>query len=523
MKTNYLLLLSMLTLLTCITPGNSFAQGPTIKWGTESDEGDKKSINFPIGWHDNNYYNLRLDYQIYTNKYEAVLEQMSESMKVISAKKLDYESKATVNFEYMNFDNETIYLYSSTYEGSEDKLVLYREEFNIQGKKTATTNIAKIPLEKKSDYTSFNFSESTDGKTISAFHKQSRKKGDPLFYQIVTFPVSAPENANLFKGQIKYDGYGLTIDHQEVDNEGKVVFVVRTQEDKKGDPLSYLLVYSDNEVSQRIDLEYNNTILDNFSIEKVADGHIKLAGLYLTKEKKKSFYQGFFLCTFDLSAKEIKDFSSTPFTKELISKFGKRAAKKGSANTSGNYHVQIVENNDGSGYVIAESRNIFTNGDKATHVFNEILVANYNQSGELTHLNLIPKAQADSYTRPNTSALGIVTIYFEPPYAFKKLVELFSSYSAVSEEGVLYIMFNDNDKNDGVKTLDDIKAINSANNEVTRLYSIDGEGKMRSKTLFDNKEKGGFFVTSKSYFKEKPYVVGLMKRKSIRYGTVDFR
>ncbi len=497
------------------------AQKLDVSWGTESDLGDKNSTHFPIGWVDGYYYNVRLEYNKMGNNYDAMLEKMSKAMKVVSVVPLKYESSYNVNFEYFHYTDGTIFLFSSTYERSEDAQKVYCETFDLIGKKIKTHQIAKIRLDKKGNYSPLQFSSSRDQSKLVAMHGVGRKKDEPFRHQIITITLDNPSNSQLFEHSIDFSGDEIGIEDLQVDNQGRLVYVIKEVVDKKEPSNSYLVVYKNNSVSDKIALEYEDKVLDNFSIVSDLDDNLKLSGLYLEKEKRKSFYKGFFLTSFSFEENTLKGFHAKPFSSKLIAKFGKRAAKKGEANIRGEYQVEMYPNEKGGGFLVAENLNIYAKSGNVYHNYKEILVVGYSSTGELTHMNLLPKYQVNSYTQPQTS-IGFVSFTFAVPYGFLKLMELYTSYSAFVEQGQLYLIFNDEEKNNGVRTQDDVKAMNFPNKEITRLYTVDSEGKLKSKVFFDNKEEGGFFVTSKTYTEEKPYVIGLMKRKTVRYGKLEF-
>jgi hypothetical protein len=499
---------------------NLAAQDVKVDWGPENDDGDNKAINFPIGWQGDYYYNLRMDYKIMTNKYDAYLEKVDKNMKVVSVKELAYESNVRIKFDYMQAAEGKFYLFSSTFQGSEDKLDLYYNAFDLNGRPVGTEVIAQLPVDKFKNHNIVKYSLSSDKKTLAAVHSYGGFKKDPLYYQAVKINVENPSEAVIINGQLPSPGYSIAIEGQQVNNEGLISMIVVRQNEKKGEEDASLMVIESESNIRNVDVSYQDYILDNFSMIEDKKGDLKLAGVYKSKEKRKSFYEGFFIASFDPASGEISDFHNKPFDSKLIAKYGKKAMKNGNTAVSGKYHTKIYPSQNGGGYVVAENLTI-VDGEYRTYYYGELLILGYNADGEFTFADLIPKFQADRYRPPRTS-LVVVAITWDAPLGIKKLMESYTTYHAINHKGNLYLMYNDDEDNANVKNMDDVDRLDNPYKSKTRLIVVGPDGNIDRKALFDNKSIGGYFSSSKCYEEKAPYVVGVKKRKSQRFGILEF-
>ena len=494
------------------------AQDLKVKWGMESDGGDKKSINEPMGWYEGNYYNLRLDYIIMANKYSVFIEKINADMKVMSIKEVAYESSPTINFEYSRFIDGKIYIFSSQFDGKTDKLKVFYDAFDVNGKKVGGKDLASFALRGRMAYQPMQFSLSPDKKTICGVFSESSKKEEPLKFNVISIPTANIDAASTSSQKIVYSGDEIGILRQQIDNKGNVFLLVNKKRDKKDDPeVTLYIVDNTGKLSKEQKLEYQNYILGNVDMIAAEDGTIKFAGIYFDKVNKKTFYKGFFLGTFNPENFTFSKFSTVAFDSKALSFYGKRAEKKGEASIGGQFMTKIYPAENGKGgFIVAENLSV-VHGSMVSYNFYELLVINYNDDEELGKMNFIPKYQYDAYRPPST--MGVT---FAVPYGFRKLMEIYTSYSAFVNDGNLYIMFNDDEKNTEAKSMDDVKAMTAPNKAVTMLFTISDDGVKKKKVWFNNKEKDGFFTPSKTYSEGDIKVIGISEKKNMRYGKLSF-
>ncbi len=510
-------LLTLIILLGIHT--TSIAQDVKVKWGMESDGGDKKSINEPMGWFEGNYYNLRLDYIIMANKYSVSIEKINADMKVVSIKEVAYESAATVNFEYTRFIDGKVYIFSSQYEGKTDKLKVFYDAFDLNGKKIGGKDLASFSLRARGAYQPMQFSISPDKSTICGVFSESSKKDEPLKFNVISIPTADIDASTSNSQKIIFSGDEIGILKQQIDNKGNVFLLINKKRDKKDDAeVTLYVVDNAGKLSKEQKLEYKNYALGNVDMIAAKDGSIKFAGVYFDKVNRKTFYKGFFLGTFNPSDYTFSKFSTAAFDAKAFSFYGKKAEKKGEANIGGQFLTKIYPSENGvGGFIVAENLSVVY-GSMVSYNYYELLVINYNDDEELDKINFIPKYQYDSYRPPST--MGFT---FAVPYGFRKLMEIYTSYSAFVDNGNIYIMFNDDEKNAEAKSMDDVKAMTAPNKAVTMLYTISEDGVKKKKVWFDNKDKDGFFTPSKTYSEGDIKVIGISEKKNMRYGKLSFQ
>jgi len=173
---------------------------------------------------------------------------------------------------------------------------------------------------------------------------------------------------------------------------------------------------------------------------------------------------------------------------------GYKIKKDGRVKFKGSYDLEIITNQDGSGYLIADH----VIRQENYYAGKESIVFPFDKEGQLNGDKVVlPKDQS------GTEGLG---------------------YFAFSRNNQLYILYNGVIKNLEINSLDDLKSMKKVddNGSATLVATIENGEKLKREMLFSYKEQDGYLVYDKCFYDEKGILINIMDKKKLRYGKLNF-
>lgn len=506
------------------------AQDPDISWGAISQSSSTDAIFYPLGWHKDAFYTLRIDddkgYLLRTDKATNI---KSEPQLVTGEK--DFEAELAM------IHNGKLLLINSNYEKSEKAYLVRAWIFGLDGKPTSTKmkTIATITVEKNSEATDLSYRISPDSsKILITMDHNMPNKEDAKFTQIVINTADLKEVSNN-ASTVPYSDTDFALLSTAISNSGNIVTLATI----KGGDGKRLQVYSTRAfVFQNGSAKYNdrelkieNKYISSAFIEFTGEGQLMISGFYnaLTSKGKNEGIEGAFIASSELDGLadiDLKVMEVNPTLKASLapqSGFAKfLGADELNAYTITDIHLRA----DGSGYVIAEQRllsiNYSSNLETRTAYFNSLIVYAFDPALNIQWISTIPKVQYSSGSSPILN-LGIVSIY---TWTYSKTLMLFkyNSYQDVDINGTIHIIYNDHRDNGNAVSISECKAMSNKKNANAVVVSIDDKGDWEKTTLFAGKETDVILESSSCYPMDgEGFTISCERGKNLQLGLLKLK
>ncbi|MFI5172599.1 MAG: hypothetical protein ACHQFW_09420 [Chitinophagales bacterium] len=425
------------------------------------------------------------------------LEKYSHSLKLLSMRDYEFESGGEeVTYGSAFYFHDKVYLFGSAYYKKTKKRNIFTHEVDP---KTLTAKGAPKLL--KSIQETDNGSIALGDYVLSEDEKTLAFYGLPGYFKksmsLSGIPIQFSSNKDQIKGSVMVLGKDMEVKYEteftlpyeeklydvssvKVGNDGNFyvlgrLFNEKAKEKKRGEP-NYKYVITTFKNNGKDISEYTVTLDDKFitdcSFYLNDENNIVCAGFYSTKGTYS--IKGTFYMVIDGSSKTISGKSTKEFDTEFLKLFmSDNKAEKG--NELSNFDLEdIIIREDGGAVLIGEkyyvtqhtTYNASTNSSRTYYVYhyNDIIVININPDNTIEWATRVPKVQASSSG-------------------------FYLSYAVHVKDEMIYLLFNDNDKNLDEKNPDKIYAYDGKNSIAT-LATITPDGEYKKSALFSNKEEG---------------------------------
>lgn len=458
------------------------------------------------------------------------LEKYSHSLKLLAMRDYEYEADGEdMKYGSPFYFHDKLYLLGSTYVRKTKKRNVYYHEVDAKTLSAkATPKIVKTIQEL--DNVSVALSEivlSEDEQTLAFYGLPGYRKKSMILSGI---PVQFSSNKDELKGSLMVFGKDMakkyetefTLPYEEklyditgvkVGNDGNFyilgrLFNEKAKEKVRGEPnFKYVITTFKNNGKEMS--EYTVTLDDKFitdcSFYLTKENKIVCAGFYSTKGTYS--IKGTFYMTIDPGTKSITGKSTKEFDTEFLKLFMRDGKAEKGVELSNFDLEDIIIREDGGAVLIGEkyyitqhtTYNSSTNSSTTTTVYhyNDIIVININPDNSIEWATRIPKNQASSSG-------------------------FYLSYAAHVKDNMIYLIFNDNDKNLDEKNPDKIYAYDGKNSIAT-LATISPDGSYKKSALFSNKEEGVIMrpIVSKQ-INEDELIIYCEKRRDYVIGKIKF-
>lgn len=475
------LLTTLITLQAQIKPKNV-----NVKWGPEMKEPARSTITDIIAGDNGQIFTIRTKASgLFNVKY--IIETYNESLKMTSVQDIELiHNGKELAYEFALYSNEKLYVFASFNNQKLKKNRLFAQELDTKNlnKKGKMTQIAETDSRSKANDGSFNYEVSKDKSKIAILASAAYEKKAPDKFNAV---VLDEDIKILWKKSIKlpYPDELYNYEIFRVDNEGNfyvqgILFKDKAKAKRKGKPNYSYLIHSYRDQGETTN-QYKIALKDrfitdlNFKINK--RNEIVCAGFY--SDKGTYTIKGTYLIRVNQETGEKEIAKTKEFGKDFLTEvLSDKQLRKGKQELYEYDLDKLILRDDGGAVLLAEqyyvrvsrSTRRSSNGAMTTDVryyyyYNDIIVVNINPDGSIEWLTKVPKRQ--------------VTVD-DGGY--------FSSFADMITGEKIYLIFNDNPKNLGIKDSRRVYAFNGRKSVVT-LAAISQDGSYEKSLLFSNKDQ----------------------------------
>jgi len=475
------LLTTLITLQAQIKPKNV-----NVKWGPEMKEPARSTITDIIAGDNGQIFTIRIKGSgLFNVKY--LIETYNESLRMTSVKDLDlvYHGKELA-YEFALYSNEKLYVFASLNNQKTKKNTLFAQELDTKSlqPKGKMTKIIEADSRSKSNDGGFDYEVSKDKSKIAilAFSAYEKKAPDKFNIAVLNQDVNILWNKSI---KLPYSDELYNSEIFRVDNEGScymqgVLFKDKAKAKRKGKPNYSYLIHSYRDKGETTS-QYKVALKDrfitdlNFKINK--RGEIVCAGFY--SDQGTYTIKGTYLIRINQETGEKEVAKTKEFGKDFLTEvLSDKQIRKGKQELYEYDLDKLILRDDGGAVLLAEQYYVRVsrtnrrspNGGMITdtryyYYYNDIIVININPDGSIEWLTKVPKRQ--------------VTID-DGGY--------FSSFADMITGEKIYLIFNDNPKNLGIKDSRRVYAFNGKKSVVT-LAAISQDGTYEKSLLFSNKDQ----------------------------------
>jgi len=429
--------------------------------------------------------------------YSPVLEKYDPGFKLLFSKEFTADRKGVASLGMRYFNGQFVWLFSET--NKKDDYIRYSfMPLDLDGKQGKPNDIATFKYEKRSDKPSVIWNISKDStkllfQAVSDHDDKEDKFGLFLSVMDESMNVSWSRKYNL-----DYTEAQVTVLATLLKNDGSVYLLAkvyegtRAKESKKNDKKKSVAAYEmklfhftkADETAREYQLRMGDSFIRGASLATDKDDNLKCSGFY--SNTRNGSLQGVFYLQLagdgSITASSKKEFSIAD-----LKKFGEKNTDKDRTGDIGLEESfkfsEFKVRDDGSAVVVAEENyfvvSTYYNGRTYTtttrYYSKDIIVLTINTIGEVERVSVIPKLQ-----------MGVNTKYF------------ISYVSMIHGDDVVF--FYNEDKDNMKKPVNNPKPkmVNKFNECITVMTTLEPDGKLTRKQLFEAKDVESLFVPEDS-------------------------
>lgn len=455
----------------------------------------------------------------------AVLEKYDPKFKLVFSKEYKSDRKGISSLGMRYFNGQFIWLFSEA--NKKDDYIKYSIlPLDLTGKQGKPQDIAKFKYESRDDIPTvlWNVSEDSTKLLFRAISDDDRDD-EPfrIFISVMNQDLSpnwsrklalrhTEEQTEVLATQLKNDG---TVYMLAKVYEGRKARESKKNEKKKSVAAYDMMLYAfskDNDEPREFRLQLGDSFIRGASLTADEGDNLKCAGFY-SNTKNGSLNGVFYL---DLAADgSIKASNKKEFSVADLKKFGDKNTDKdrsGSEGLEGSFKFSdFLVRADGSAVVVAEENYVVRytsyNGRTYTTTYEynsrDIIIFTINTKGEIERVTALPKYQ-----------VGVNTDYF------------ISYVSLLHGNDVVFFYNEDEDNMDKPVNNPKPKLVNNFKECIAVMTTLDTDGKLVRKQLFEAKDLESLFVPKDSspFDKNKLFFVSmkpkLFGKSNFHIGTV---
>ena len=479
---------------------SNIALGQTVKWGQEAKTDKASGSITSLGWHEGYLYNIeREGAKSFSFGGELRLEKLTKDLKVVLSKELEEAKSYLSHFE---IQGEEIVVYKTDYTRSSRKMDIIKVRFNLNGQLLGKEEIVTIEL-KKGYIPSGGFSSSPDGSIINLFLALTNEDKKELELVSLTFDSKTEagfkrvdQSFTLEEGKTY-----ATAEEYKVDNASNVYVVLKSSEKFNSDILcNHLLVLDKNgEYLLNKKLDFEDFLLTEIEVKISSNNQAYFTGMISTYNDKESLMNnGFFLFDLDQSTFEIGNFKSFVYNEEFFLSLGYKIKKDGYVKFSGLYNLEIILNDNGGGFLVANHKTNFRSSGVSNK---ELVVLSFSDDLTIDAPLVVPRS-LNSYP-PLLNGLG---------------------YLGFCRGTELHLVYTDHEDNIEEKLLEDMKDADNPLDKKAVIYIASvtpGEG-VKRKILSSENEIKGYLIPDKCQSTNDKVILNVGNKKKTLYGEIKF-
>jgi len=503
MKLKLISILMLLSGFTMICNAQEKIGNISIDYGDEITEEKGKIVNI-IGEANNKIYALGNKKKKYFLKVFS-----SDKMELLSNNeiKLPKVNNKKLEFEDLVLLGDKVYILGSYLDKKAKQFKLEAISVSVDGDLNPNPiSLFSSPVAKGSAKGSYHFKISPNRKNLLAMHVGAYSKEDAIKYNLKLIDENLNITAKHSEKVSFVDKKRFEFDISDFStNTNGDIFLVTNESylsKKKNNTFTNIEVHVFKKANGykkelvKIDLSGNEII--NCSMIATHNNKLQLLGFYseLRKSgKANKKLEGVYNGTIDLNTNTALPFKFNKFDYETkVKLLGERKANK-DKDLKPLYRVHtLIEKEDGGIIMLSEFTKVIVGKEsnigpisvsQVVYVNNEIIVTSLANDGSIEWTNVVAKEQKAAATIIGLSfgggaSNGTVTVSAGASIPLKALGKGPEYLGAIPiyKDGVLSIIFNDNKKNKGITSMDEIKPMVGYNKSVMTIIEFDKDGKL---------------------------------------------
>ena len=482
MKKTSLLLLFLA--LACV----AFSQKTTVEIGPEIKV--DKNVSFWGHLHSNptGHYIMLMENNaslFSRGKVAPIVQKYDRKFNLVFSKEINVDDSDII-FGNMLYAKDKFLFCTKLYDRSEKKLTCSVTQMDMAGKLSKPEKVMTIQHKEKNDepnYVNWKISEDTSKVVLTTIADDN---DDDLNVKVSLTVMDNNLTKLWTKGiSLPYTQEQVSVRSVTVSNDGQVYLLAkvyderRSKETKKKDgkkkPAYKMIIFMFNSETDKKPKEYVLGLQDKF----VTDITFKLSpkndlicsGFYANDTK--GVIQGVFFTRINGETGTVEVANKKEISDKDLANLDTEKDRSGNEGLDSEFNFnQIITKEDGGIYAIAEEAYSYTyttrqGNNWVTHtryINNEIFVSSIGPSGTIDWVRVIPKKQ----------------IFTD--------ISMFNGYSHMYSGGKLYFLYNDDEDNIERPLTAKAKRISSFRDAVSSLVTIEENGKMNRKKIFDAKD-----------------------------------
>ncbi len=502
----------------------SFAQY-TVKFSPEYKLAKRKSLQGHLHSNSTGHY---MYFKELKPKSPLIFEKYDSKFKQVYSKEFVTNKKNIYSLSMKYFKDKFAWLQAERNK-SDDYIQYYITPIDMNGKASKPKKIARFVYKTKKDYPTSRWYISKDT-TKFLFMADTDRNNKKENYEAYVSILDNDFN-KLYDKKIKlpYSEKRVDIESVTVTELGEVFFVAKIYEDNKKKesrrgkgnkraPAYDMKLYKidkDTDKTQAFELKLEDAFVKGIKLEVDNSDDIACVGFY--GDSKNGPLQGVFYLKLSSKDGNIEFANKRRFTPKELDAFGKKGTTKDKKSNDVGLNSRFVFNkiliqDNGEIFVSAEENYSYTvtsssqNGTYTTtyYVSNSIVVINIGSDGVVSNVTLIPKKQKMQSTT-------------------------YQKYATLKSKDKIYFVYNDDKDNlkRNITDPDKYKRVSSAKDCIAVMTTIDKNGKIKKKELFNKKEAKSLLMPSRSsqisenelfFFNSKPNMLG---KNTFRFGIIS--
>lgn len=469
----FLLLIISISLYTI-----SISQETEVYFGNIHKDPPKTYLQSMLGQHQNETFFIRNERG---RNGEKLIETYDNSLNLKTSSVITKPNEE-LNYEDIFMIDGKFFCFLTRYDKESEKNTLYGTTFDKKG--TMNPNLIELGVldatsRRKAGTFNVDTSFGASKKMFLVFESPNYDKREKESFNFSVYDLNF-KLLQKIELNLPYLDRDFSIYDYVLDNKGNIHILASValkgddkERGKQNHELKLLSYYTKNDQLKEHEIEIGENYLSEIKIRINKDNDLVLSGFY--SDRGSYGMKGVFFIKSSIDKQKITSIKTTDFTTDFLELFmSERKAEKGKELNS--YFVDhIIPKEDGGAIMIAEYysyyQTCYTNPQTGQttctdhYLYNDIIVVNFDPKGSVIWWSKIPKRQH------TTNDGGYLS-----GYAF-----------AVSRDKIHFI-FNDNPANLTIEDPRRIKNMNSPRKSVTNLVTINNNGEMVKKTLFNTKE-----------------------------------
>jgi hypothetical protein len=375
-----ILLLLVVTLISTGISAQKYIHGKPIE-----DKSFLKDRTKAIGVVDGDIYSMNVEKSTYP-KGVMTLSKIDKNFKLIFKKELDIKVPIHSNVNVHIFEKKIFLFFTDI---NLAKIDYKYQIFDLEGNAISNGLIGSLSTQGIAFNSEYNkFTVSPNGEHVAIVVGTRRNKSDVMTLNVMKLHLKDKITDHIIETTINYSGFVSSIlDEVKLDDDGNIIGIISKIETAGSGLYDFdLFVLNNNsELINKQEISAKGYYFREFSIDINKNNEVKLWGNYYSKKNKQYYLGGFFIADYDMLDYDFTNVNFKPLSGSILDIYGKPDRKGEYSNFYGKFKVKNFDNNDGSGFLIAE-RSISFFGY-------ELLIIPYNKQNVFSSYTFIPKSQ----------------------------------------------------------------------------------------------------------------------------------